>query len=355
MATFTAQTYAEVQRSIKYKKCLRHPDKVLVVQHDWASNRYKPWCVQCGVEGYPSPVLGRDDYLAEKEWDMATQALAKRDERIDALTVPTVRQLLAVGKATDTEIKAFILFCQAADANPFLREAYLIKYQEGSPASIVLALQWYLKRASHNPAYESYESGVIVKRADAYLDLPGAVPLPNDSLFGGWCRVWKKGATHPFERRVTMAEYDRKQAQWKTMPATMIEKVAIVQCVRRAFPDEFGAEERVELPVILEGDEASLEASEHAQVPLEKSTPSPSEPVGVSETNSTPASPPVDFEALVKGLPEVKAPQDLGKVARMLGHTPEKARALLGPANEVADYAIAVGKLVEHSPLRLKE
>lgn len=186
---------------------------------------------------------------------MASTQLATREQRLAALAIQDVRSLIpGLAKCTETEIKGFILYCKAVNADPWAKEIYLIKYDEKAPAAIALALNWYLKRASHNPAYESYESGVTVERQGTFIDLVGSVVYPGDKLFGGWCKVYKKGADHPFERRVAMAEYDKRQAGWTKMPATMIEKVAIMQGIRRAFPDEFSEEPEVGLPVVIEGE-----------------------------------------------------------------------------------------------------
>lgn len=282
--TTTLDTYAQAKRSADRQRCLRHPDKRLIVQH----SQEQGYFLKCGECGLEPPVLGKYYAGADKEWNMTqaeTRKLATRGQEPLPLTVNTIRSIMNVGKATDTEIRAFIAYCMGVDANPYTHEAYLIKYDEGRPANVVLSLQWYLKRASHNPAYQSYQSGVIVKReGEGYVDMVGAVVLPGDTLFGGWCKVYKKDAP-AFERRVTLSEYDRRQAQWKTMPATMIEKVAIVQAVRRAFPDEFQAEEQaaMPLPVVLEGDvpepqqapPALTPAPVQAEAPEDRPAPTP--------------------------------------------------------------------------------
>ena len=69
---------------------------------------------------------------------------------------------------------------------------------------------------------------------------------------GGWCVVHRKGAPD-LKRVVALSEYNKNQSLWKTMPATMIEKVAIGQAVRRAFPEDFlafqGLAERMQVSV----------------------------------------------------------------------------------------------------------
>jgi len=248
--------FSEAKREAGRKICLRHPEKAMVV--DMLEGGYELGCVSCKREG-TTPVIGRRPSRIEERSKalVGSTSLATRMDRLAALKVAEVKTLLPVGKATDDEVRQFILYCRAVDADPWAREIYLVKYTERDTAAIVLALNWYLKRANRNPLYESYQSGVTVCRDGQYIDVVGAVIYPRDVLFGGWCKVYKKGARVPFERRVTMAEYDKHQFAWKTIPATMIEKVAIVQGVRRAFPDEFmGDPAGIDMPVVLEGEVA---------------------------------------------------------------------------------------------------
>lgn len=42
-----------------------------------------------------------------------------------------------------------------------------------------------------------------------------------------------------FYREVALEEYSSGQANWKVKPATMIEKVAVSQCLRDAFPNDY--------------------------------------------------------------------------------------------------------------------
>ena len=60
-------TLAEVQRGLRFKKCLRHPGLILVVDLT-PSGEYVPMCVSCKQEGREKPVIGRADQIAEKEW-----------------------------------------------------------------------------------------------------------------------------------------------------------------------------------------------------------------------------------------------------------------------------------------------
>jgi hypothetical protein len=58
--------------------------------------------------------------------------------------------------------------------------------------------------------------------------------------------VFRKDRSTPFRNEVTLTEYERRKkdgslmSSWRSMPATMIRKVPLVQSLREAFPDEFG-------------------------------------------------------------------------------------------------------------------
>ena len=57
------------------------------------------------------------------------------------LDAQTVRNFLTNGdaKVSDKEVVMYVQLCKAQQLNPFLKEAYLIKYSENQPASIVVA------------------------------------------------------------------------------------------------------------------------------------------------------------------------------------------------------------------------
>ena len=243
------QSYAEVERSLRYKKCLRHPARRLVVQI--VDSQYVPWCHECYLAGYSGPALGRDDPVAERKWDMMTREMARQPGQVLAtLQKSDIKQWIAP-RASDQELEIFIRFCQAQRLNPFAHDVYLIPFEQrdkdgkvtGTHHSIVIGLQAYLKRAARNPLYQSYQSGLIVKRGDHYEDTVGTIGYPGDELYGAWCRVWKKGAPVPFEQRVALTAWNKGRNVWATQPGVMIEVTAIRQCIRRAFPEEFGPED----------------------------------------------------------------------------------------------------------------
>lgn len=140
----------------------------------------------------------------------------------------------------DKELALVLGLCKAQRLNPFNKDVYIIKYGN-SPASIVTSKEVFTKRASANPDYEGFEAGVtyINGRGEVCTREGSAVyKAANEQLVGGWCRVYVKGR-RPYYDEVTLEEYSTGKSGWAKMPATMIRKVALVHCLREAFPDDF--------------------------------------------------------------------------------------------------------------------
>ena len=151
-----------------------------------------------------------------------------------------LRDLFNCPTATNFEIYTFVQLCKAHKLNPFLGEAYLIKYQGSNPkAQLVIGKDVFSQRAEDNPNFDGIESGVIVRRDDKTEYLTGTFKLETDHLMGGWARVHRKDRSIPMEKSVSMAEYSTGKSMWGRKPATMIEKVAVVHALRAAFPKDF--------------------------------------------------------------------------------------------------------------------
>lgn len=162
------------------------------------------------------------------------------------LTADTVRQYLCRGngKITDQEVAFFIRTCQAKQLDPLENgEVYLIKYDDKAPAQIVVGKHAYLRRADKNPEYRGKKSGIVVYRDGQVVQKEGCCvyKVLNEQLIGGWCRVYRErnGSVEEFYREVALEEYSTGKSNWGTKPSTMIEKVAVAQCLRDAFPNDY--------------------------------------------------------------------------------------------------------------------
>lgn len=144
------------------------------------------------------------------------------------------------GQVTEQEIVMFINLCKFQKLNPFLNEAYLIKFGQ-SPAQIVVSKEAFMKRAESHPQYAGQSAGIIVERNGELVEIEGAVKASKDILIGGWATIYRKDRERPTVVKISLEEFGKSQATWKDMPQNMIRKSAIVNALREAFPEHVGA------------------------------------------------------------------------------------------------------------------
>lgn len=159
------------------------------------------------------------------------------------LSFQIVRNFLTRGKAavTDAEVIQFISLCRANKLNPFIGDAYMVKYlprdgRPAEPAQMIVSKAAFMKRGESSPQYSGFQAGVILLRDKQVVEEEGSFFLPGDTLVGGWAKVYRRDRQQPVVARVRLVEYDKRQSTWASMPGTMIRKVAIAQAFREAFP-----------------------------------------------------------------------------------------------------------------------
>ena len=184
---------------------------------------------------------------------MSEQMTVYKTDRGDMKLSPAIVKRYLVsgnGKVSDQEVAMFIALCKYQNLNPFLREAYIIKFGS-QPATIVTGKEVFTKRASQLKECAGWEAGVTVLRKNGELERrTGTLVLDGETLVGGWCDVHRTDWKVPMKHEVSMKEFDKKQSSWKSMPATMIRKVAIVSALRDTFPSDFqGMYDSSEMPV----------------------------------------------------------------------------------------------------------
>jgi len=169
------------------------------------------------------------------------------------LTPEIVRRYVVSGDAravTDDEVMMFIQMCKYQRLNPFAGEVYFVKYN-GSPATPILSVNTFRKRAAASPVCAGWQPGVIVRKGDELIYREGSLVLDDEELVGGWCKVWRKDWSQPYMATVTLKEYmrvgrdGRPQSTWNK-PATMIAKVAEARALGTVIPGLqglYGAEE----------------------------------------------------------------------------------------------------------------
>ena len=157
--------------------------------------------------------------------------------------------------ATDQELVMFLELCRKRNLNPFLKQAYLIKYGT-MKASMVVAKDVFIDRANRIEGYRGFRAGVILVSPIGEIVRTEGMVYPEHVIIGGWATV-HRGSREPFTVEVNISEYQAKKTsgevngQWASKPATMIRKVALVQAHREAFPEEFsGMYDESELPAM---------------------------------------------------------------------------------------------------------
>lgn len=194
-------------------------------------------------------------------------------QEITITDVDVVRVFCDNPAVTQREVKLFVELCKAQRLNPFIREAYLVKYGD-KPASLVVGKDVYTKRAQANPRFKGMQAGIFVTRDGKGKEREGSMVLPGETVVGGWCKVFVEGYDVPIYDSVAFEEYANRRkdgklgGSWAKMPGTMIRKVAMVHALREAFPDEFqGLYDAAEMGV--DGQEERPEQPEQAESPIE--------------------------------------------------------------------------------------
>ena len=172
----------------------------------------------------------------------------KIDDTEIKLTQKIVQEYIVSGNAQITlpEFKMFTELCKVRKLNPFLKEAYLIKFGS-QPAQMVVGKDAILKRAIQNKSFDGREQGIIIQKEDGSIEeRKGTFKLQNETLVGGWAKVYRKDWTHPVYITVSFDEVAQKKndgtlnSNWFSKGATMVEKVALVRGLREAFVEEIG-------------------------------------------------------------------------------------------------------------------
>ncbi len=160
---------------------------------------------------------------------MGNLVLSKKENYVPQLDRKIVKDYICQN-ATEKEIHHFLELCKAQNLNPFIREVYLIKYKADQPAQMVVGKEVFLKRAMNHPRYQGFT-----------VSLDGKVPNLTAT-----CNVHVEGFKNPVSVTVDYSEYVGKKKDgtptimWKEKPKTMLRKVALVQALREAFPEDFG-------------------------------------------------------------------------------------------------------------------
>lgn len=163
------------------------------------------------------------------------------------LTPAIVQRYIVAGgqRVDDREVFAFMAKCQARGLNPLAGDAYMTAYRNKQTgrveASVIVSKDYFVRTATQQPTFDGARAGVVVATKDGLVYREGCiVGRSTERLVGGWAEVRDKRRSVPSRAEVSLEEYDQHRSLWKTKPATMIRKVALVQALREAYPGAYG-------------------------------------------------------------------------------------------------------------------
>ncbi len=220
-----------------------------------------------------------------------TTAIVKPDEQrnLTREQIDLIKHTVAHG-ATDTELQLFLYQARKRGLDPLTRQIH------------------FIKRKQYNPDTEKYEDvGTIQTGIDGFRVIAdrtgklsgirrGATYSANGDLVSAWAEVYRKDWTQPAKEEVRFSEYCQRTKAgdptrlWKTMPETMLKKVAEAAALRMAFPEDLSG--------IYSHDEMMQADTEVIPVTIAKSAEKPKQQASVS-TSTTES--PVVAEAVKMG------------------------------------------------------
>ena len=155
------------------------------------------------------------------------------------VTADDVRNLICPN-ADQKEVSLFLQLCKSQRLNPFVKDAYLVKYGS-NPAQMITNYQVFNRRACRNENYAGIENGVVVLRNGEIVHKDGSAvyKAAGETLLGGWAKVYFKDNRKPAYAEVALDDYSTGKSNWQKMPGVMIEKCAKAAAWRLAFPDDF--------------------------------------------------------------------------------------------------------------------
>jgi phage recombination protein Bet len=148
-------------------------------------------------------------------------AVAKREEF--TISMADVKKYVAPG-ATDKELFLFMGVAKSYGLNPLKREIHFVKYGQ-NPGQVIVGYESYIKRAERTGLLDGWKVWI----AD--------MGKPEERAI---IEINRKDFAQPFTWEVYRKEFDKGQANWKSMPTFMLKKVAIAQGFRLAFTSEIG-------------------------------------------------------------------------------------------------------------------
>jgi len=147
---------------------------------------------------------------------------------------------------TDGEVMFFMKLCEHRGMDPWLKEAYLVKYGN-SPAQNITGIAMFTRIAAESKLLEYWDSGIICyDKETGKIEYTNGLIIPGYTLIGGWANGKRTDWSKPTQHEVNLSDYIGKKSDgtitrmWSSMPAAMIQKVAGMGLLRKLLADKLG-------------------------------------------------------------------------------------------------------------------
>lgn len=173
------------------------------------------------------------------------------------LTPAIVAKYIVTGnaKVPDKDVYSFMMKCKARGLNPLAGDCYMTCYQNQRTGdistSVITSKDYFVRTACAQETFDGMQAGVVIVKSDGSMERREGSLVGNttERLVGGWAKVYVKNRQIPSYSEVSLGEYSTGKNLWASKPATMIRKVALVQAIREAYPEQFGGiYDRDEMP-----------------------------------------------------------------------------------------------------------
>lgn len=156
--------------------------------------------------------------------------------QFDSSKIELIKNTVAKG-ATNDELEMFIYLANQYNLDPLMKEIWFMKF--GGQTTITTSRDGYLKYAQLNPEFQGLVS-FVVKEGDHFeidaseYKITHKFGTKRGKILGAWARCDRQGKK-PFIAYVDFDEYNKGKNVWNSYPSAMIQKVAEVFVLKRAF------------------------------------------------------------------------------------------------------------------------
>lgn len=144
------------------------------------------------------------------------------DTKNSQVTKETIEEYLFGNniKLSEQQKKLFVAIATRFNLDPFKHEIYAIPY--GNKFNIVIGYEAYIKRAELSGKLNGWN---VKTNFD-----------DRNNVIGATATIYRKDWAYPLVITIYKEEYKKDTSIWRTMPATMCEKIAISRAFKLAFP-----------------------------------------------------------------------------------------------------------------------